>query len=426
MAKKINVNSSRATNVLDGFVTSDRIEVHPKTDLEKFTRLMEDIDVSNAARLFIDALFYNGYALIKEDDSISDSKFEIAKELLKENNFDIALRKIALNCRLYHKAFVELVYDTISHSGQTKKVVKEFYVLHTPTIIPVMDKHGNVKEYIQRVGTDEVKFSKDELVEIEVYPSTASYWGHYDILGLYEVVVTKQLLEQYVDFLFRQAKIVPYWSTEQQITKEAYQTFLENLKKLKNNPAGELVAQGKIERKFIESFKFLEDIENYVDYLRSKIYEYFGIPPNALSVRNEASRSASEVTVRYVWNFSVLSFRDMLEETINNKLLSKLKYGVKIKFNVFDRLEIRDRLDSALKLKALGVDNESIKQFIETGQIENIKFVEKAQEEKEDKQRIRNQITNKTAPSRMPRDATEREYKTGSESTTKESQIGLG
>ncbi|MEM1973240.1 MAG: phage portal protein [Thermoplasmata archaeon] len=421
MAKKININSSKATNVFDGFVTADRIELFPKTDLEKFTKLLEDIDVSNAARLFIDALFYNGYVLVKQDDSISDSKFEIAKQILKDNNFDIALRKIALNCRLYHKAFVELVYDTISYAGQTKKVVKEFYVLHTPTIIPVVDKHGNVKEYIQRVGLDEVKFSKDELVEIEVYPSTASYWGHYDILGLYEIVVTKQLLEQYVDFLFRQAKIVPYWSTEQQITKEAYQTFLENLKKLKNNPAGELVAQGKIERKFLDSFKFLSDIENYVDYLRSKIYEYFGIPSNVLSFRNEATRSSSEVNVRYVWNFSVLSFRDMLEETINNKLLSKLQYGVVLKFNVFDRLEIRDRLDSALKLKALGVNNESIKEFIETGQIKDIKFDEASVQKK----KIKDQITNKSSPSRQRRDILDREYKVGSESTTRDDQIGF-
>jgi len=421
MAKKLSINSSRAISpdyTASSFVDVKGMELPPKTDLEKYTLLMEDVDVSTAVHKFIDALFYSGYTITFPDE---EKKNENAtKKLLKLYKFPRILRQIAVNARLYQKAFVELVKKPMMVNGVTKKVVVELHVLHTPTITPKINEHGEVVEYIQRVGPKEVKFKSDEIVEIQILPSTASYWGFYDIRGLYETVMTKQLLEAFIDFLFRNGKILPYWVADQQIPKDAWEEFKALLKKQRENPAGELVIQGKIEKKFFERFQFLEDLENYLHYLRGKIFEFFGVPPIAAGYIEGANRSSADTQVRYVWNTSILAFKNILEYEINHELFPKIGIRAEIKFNPFDRLDTRDRIDNALKLKALGLSRNVITYFLRNGTLpEDITW----SVSKDESKRVKDKVTNLTAPSRQPRNSDLKEIKSGSESTTREDQI---
>ena len=422
MAKKVSINSSKAVSpdYLSSFVEMKKGgEVPPQKNLDKYTLLLQDVDVATAVHKFIDALFYTGWTVTYSNDESEQNK-HATKKLLELYKFPKILRQIAVNARLYQKAFVELVKKPMMVNGQTKKVVTELHVLHTPTITPVLNKHGDVVKYIQRVGQEEVTFSPDDICEIQILPSTAGYWGFYDVEGLWDVVVTKELLEEYVKFLFKYKKVLPYWSTEQKISKDAYQSFVEGLKKQRNNPAGELIAQGKVKREFFERFQFLEDIENYINHLRGKIFEFFGVPPIAAGFIEGANRSSADTQVRYVWNTSVLAFKNILEYEINYELFPKIGIRARIHFNPFDRLDLRDRIENALKLKALGISNKTIEYFLKQGTLpEDITFTRQTDNSK----RVNDKITNLTSPSRQPRNPDVKEIRTGSESTTREDQI---
>jgi len=422
MTKKISINSSKAISpdFAGSFIDNKGNELPPKTNLEKYSKLLEDVDVATAVHKFVDALFYTGYTITYPNDSSSEN-ISASKKLLKHYSFPRILRQIAVNAKIYQKAFVELVKKPMSVNGVVKKVVTELHVLHTPTIIPIIDQHGEVKQYVQRVGGKEVRFNPEDIVEIQILPSTASYWGFYDIIGLWEVVMTKELLEDYVDFLFRNGKTLPYWSTEQQISKDAYNKFVDGLKKQKNNPAGELIAQGKIKREFFERFQFLEDIENYINHLRGKIFEFFGVPPIAAGFIEGANRSSADTQVRYVWNNSVLAFKRVLEYELNYELFPKIGIRAEIHFNPFDRLDIKDRIENALKLRALGTSNDTIEHLLKFGVLPEEITWETPQLNND--KRVNDKITNLTAPSRQPRDPNNKVIRTGSESTTREDQI---
>jgi len=114
--------------------------------------------------------------------------------------------------------------------------------------------------------------------------------------------------------------------------------------------------------------------------------------------------------------------KDRVESLINTRLFKAMGLRAKIVFNPYDRLELKDRVQMALQLKALNVSENTLKFFLSHGYLpENITFSRLNLNAK----RVRDELTNKTAPSRQPvdKDVKKLNQKTGYESTTRQDQI---
>lgn len=429
MAKKIRADSTKAISpdVLSGYVSVDTNgketqTVQPKDDLSEFIELWQDDDVSTAVRILVDAVIKSGYKIVrsdKEDESYDDA----LKKLISKYSFDEQLIKILNDLILFRKSYVNLIKKPVKNGSVIVNVTEELHVLSPAYIRPIVNKHGDVLGYIQQVPqVDPIKFSKDELVELELYPTTSGYWGYQDLKSLYDVVKLKKLLEDYVNFVYANNKLPDVWIIKEQISKDQFALLEKQLKEKSANPKGHLVLTGDAEHVFPTDQQFLRDILEVLYYLRGKIYEFFGVPPVFAGFVEGATRGAGDVQVRLVFNDKVTSLKDRVESLINTRLFKAMGLRAKIVFNPYDRLELKDRVQMALQLKALNVSENTLKFFLSHGYLpENITFSRLNLNAK----RVRDELTNKTAPSRQPvdKDVKKLNQKTGYESTTRQDQI---
>ena len=423
MAKKIKADSSKSISpdfhsAFYSFDNAKRQLVQPPTNLETYTDLLKDTDVASAVKVVVDSIMFSGYGVTyKKEDKKNENAF---RKLLKKYRFDIILRKTITNTLIYRKAYIELVRKPMSINGDAGNVVVELHVLHTPSIVPIISEHGDVLGYLQQVGDKPIKFRPDEISEIDIYPATNSYWGFRDLDGLVELVKTKQLLEAYVDYVYRNNRIVDFWKFADNVPKDKVVEFVNNLKQASKNPNGHLVISGNIERHLWQNHAFLKDILEYLYYLRGKIYDFFGVPPIYAGFIEGANRSSADTQTRIIFNNKVKAIKAALEDQINNDLFEKIGLRARFKFNPYDRLELKDRMQMALQLKALGVTNKVVSYFLKNGYLpEEISFSRVTDNSK----KINDQTTNITSPSRQPKDIDNKKITTGYESTTRDDQI---
>jgi len=428
MAKKIRADSTKAISpdVLSGYVTTDTTGketqiVQPKDNLSEFIELWQDDDVSTAVRILVDAIIKCGYKIVKSDD---DKAYDDAlKKLITRYSFDDKLVQILNDLVLFRKSYVNLVKKPVKNGSVIVNVTKELHVLSPAYIRPVVNKHGDILGYIQQVPeVDPVEFGKNELVELELYPTTSGYWGYQDLKSLHKIVKLKRLLEDYINFVYSTGTLLDFWKVKDQISDKQFTALQTHIREKSQNPKGHLVVTGDVEHVFPIDQKFLRDILEVLYYLRGKIYEFFGVPPVFAGFVEGATRGAGDVQVRLVFNDKVSAFKDRLEDLINSRLFRAMGLRAKILFNPYDRLELKDRIQMALQLKALNISNNTLKFFLSQGYLpENITF----SRIDENTKRVKDEITNRTAPSRQPvdKDIKKLNQKTGYESTTRQDQI---
>lgn len=425
----IRLDSTKAISpdIIAGYITIDTNDnekqtIQPKDDLSQFIELLSDDDVSTAIRIIVDAILKSGYKIVKSDEL--DKKYESAlNRLIKDYQFDDKLVQIITDLILFRKAYINVIKEPVKNGSVIVNMTKEIHVLSPAYIRPVVNKHGDVLGYIQQVPSLEpVKFTPDELVELDLYPTTSGYWGYQDLKSLYEIVKLKNLLQDYIAYVYNRNRLMDYWRIKGEVSGDAFKALQESIRQAANKPTGHLLVKGDVEHVFERDHQFIKDVLEMLYYLKGKIYEFFGVPPIYAGFIEGANRSAGDIQARFVFNDKVSAFKERLKYLIDNILFKAIGLRAKIIFNPYDRLELKDRVQLAMQLKAIGVSNNTLKFFLSRGYLpEEITFSQNQQNSK----RVNDEITNRTSPSRQPVDQRLKKINqsTGYESTTREDQI---
>jgi hypothetical protein len=328
--------------------TTDKPSVH--TLLRAYR---EEPTVQAGIKALADEIVKNGY-IIKGTDKKLIKRVE--KELKTKFRFKRLLRRIVYNSLIYGNSFIELVYKNNS--------VDELHLLETSEMSIIADQHGEVQAYEQDHKGEKATFTTDECVHLSINNITSGMWGEADIKTLYSTIALKQFLEGFITNLFKFNKFRDAWSIED-ADEVQIKNFINDLKLSRDQPDKELVIEGKIAKIAGRDIKDLNQLVELLNYTRQQILTLLRVPPIIAGIPDNSNRSNSEVQSRKAFDGRVISLQDVMEDEFTLELFPKIGWSnAEFEFAPIDKRAEKDDIEIAVALKNLGLDNDSLLQYI--------------------------------------------------------------
>ena len=343
-----------------GFVKNYYSSMTPVGDLEKpnfdtAISVFRNEPVVNAAlKSIADEIVKNGFAIKSDNKKL---KKTIEKELIKKYRFSRLLRQLVYNLVIYGNAFLEIVYK-----GDTPE---ELHVLETTEMEIVIDEHGEVQAYIQKHQEKSVTFNVDECIHISVDNINTSPWGEVDVKGLYKTVAAKQFLEKFIRELFQFNKFRDSWKLGN-ASEDQIKHFVSNIQYGREFTDKEFIIEGDdIERIPGKGFDNLNNLVDLLDYYRQQILTHLRVPPIIAGIPDNANRSNSEVQARRSFFTRIKALQNVIEEELTSELFPKMKWDTaSFEFPPLDKTVEKDDIEIITALKEIGIDDESLLQYI--------------------------------------------------------------
>jgi hypothetical protein len=232
----------------------------PRFDPIKALKVVRNDPVVRAAAItIVDKVIETGWRVKTKEGKSSKDKTEQLKKLL----FDRVLRKLVYNLILFNNGFLEV----IKKSG----TVSDINVLETSLMRIKAEDNGDIIGYYQELGKPQgnPKWSPDEVVHFKIDDYTSNVWAESNIEALYETVLIKDFIRQWLQWFFGTNQIRPVINIKEGASETKVSEFLSYLKSTEKNLSKPLVFQGESEIKLLQSFanegKSVLDVLNWLD-----------------------------------------------------------------------------------------------------------------------------------------------------------------
>lgn len=392
-----------------GYIKGWYSDKDPTSDQPRLDVVMDVVrnepTVKAAIRAIADEMLKNGYLIYSDNKRLKET---VEKELKNKYRFKRFLRQLVMNLLIYQNAFIEIVYKD--------NRPQELHLLETTEMQILSDKHGEVIGYKQyNVRNGSADFSPEECVHISLDNITTNLWGEVDLKTLYKTIALKQFLETFLTNLFRLDKFRDAWRIKE-ADDPMVKDFINNLKLAREQVDKELVFRGDIDKIPGKDIKDLAELIEILNYTRQQILTLLRVPPIIAGIPDNSNRSNSEVQARKAFDGRVMSLQDEISEELTRELFPLLGWeGAEFYFAPIDKRAEKDDIEIIVALKNIGLDNDSLLQYIRDVGIElpkNAKIIEKES------------FKNPYPESRKPADPSdEMDVETGSDSSTREEQL---
>lgn len=327
-----------------------------------YTTLINYLKSSGELLAIIDALptdiLSDGHKFIG-----SESNVKIAEEFYNKNNFDMSLHKWLNDTFLYGNGFlvknfitetqIKSVINKYTNGFETKEFdklsleIKEYadelasknvVVQHLPAItvsIFALDKYGNEIIYKQKVGTEEEKFTANEVIHLKDIDIDGKLWGYSRLYSIKSELQTLAFIKDYYGLYFENnatpdklfiAKNMKFGTPEH---KDAL-LQLQEMKKPENKRKNLLVLSD-WDIKDLNTNANDKQFENLWKSLISLIAMTYEMPASRYGgTMNATAEEATLSNQGYYRNIS--SWQDKIENVLNRQLFLPV-FNVEIKFN---------------------------------------------------------------------------------------------
>jgi len=367
----------------------------PSVSLDKILKLFEDPTVNNAITTSVNAILKPSFKVISKDD-LREAVW--ATNTIKSLRFTRLLRSVLFQAFLFGNSFVEIVQN--KNTGY----VKELHLLEATEMEIETDAggHGEVIGYWQNHNGQFVWFEPKEVWHFSTTHVTTNLWGFVNTKAIYDLVDTKKLIEEYIQYLFKYNKFAKAWSIKNGNTKQV-EVLIEGLKARRDNPLKEMVVEGEVGVIEAYSVNDIPVLVNYLRYIESQIRQLLLLPPIVGGQQEGANRSSAETQFRGVFGTNLRSIQLILEEEINNELFPKMGFKKYIfKFNPIDKYDEREAIQNAIYLKGLGFNAKTIHEYLK---LKGVQLPDDAEisEVESDSNIVKHETQNKKSVSRMPK-----------------------
>ncbi|MBR9707216.1 MAG: phage portal protein [Candidatus Diapherotrites archaeon] len=332
-----------------GFSPQVPIEKQPSVlfDMYKF-----DATVFGTVNTFVNKTISNGYGVKGKNKQL----VEAGRKKLDDLDFEIILPNVLRNMVVYGDAFMELEYE-----GET---VIALHIPETTEMEILSDEHGDVVGYQQRHGgKDPVNFSVDEMIHFSWLDFGSRLFGMTPMETLKGIVITKKYAESFNKTKFQNYAPRMAWLAKN-ASNEQVEQLIDSLTMAKDNPHKDIVVQGDIE--FKPLMETSDDV-NFIElqrFLREQILMTLQVPPIMMGLPDNSNRSNSEAQMR-AFESNVRSLQRPVEHCVTKNLFPLL--GLKnlvFRFSPLDKRNEKEDLEIAAGLKELGVDDQTILEFL--------------------------------------------------------------
>ena len=375
--------------------------------------IREDYAVQTAISKLVDKTLENGYNFSAEDGKSNLNTF---LETSKKIRFDRVMRNILYQLYAYQNCFIEIVKD-----GNSK--VKELHVLETTLTEPVVNSHGEIIEYIQRVpnsNQDPVSWNPDEVTHIKLNYLTTNTWSDIEIKAIYTSVLIKQYIMRYFGWKYGTNQMRPLIGIKD-ASGDSVKDFLSYLKRMENDITKPIPYEGEIDTKLLIGFDGEQPLMTVLDKCDENIYSLMHVPPIASNETGNSNRSSADQQVQMM-AVRIKAVQNSIKEAFENDLSIKSGFG-KIIINWFPviKTDFEKLFTTVEPMKTIGIKVVLIVRFMRDEGFYNEKSII-------DKEAYTAESTGKSEdmfPSRQrkPEDETSKNIGTGENSTTREDQL---
>lgn len=280
-------------------------------------------------------------------------------------DFDLVVQNIIYSMLIHGDAFLEIRRKNGKPS--------ELHVLETTEMKIRYDKHGTILGYVQipmsQAGKaqkdNKVHFSPDDVVHFKLKSIGSRVYSYTPFRPIMRDYSTKKYADNYLARIFKNfpPRLLYVLKTA---NKEQTKSFIENLKKAKNQPHKDLVGWGEMSVEQTGIFDFSQGLIDVLNYLRTEILMITKVPPIWMGIPDNSNRSNSEAQIRS-FETRVKSIQNKIASAINGQLLPSIgasSKSAKFSFNPFSLLEEKAIVEIAEKLKTIGLDDDSILAYI--------------------------------------------------------------
>ena len=340
-------------------------------DLFDVKELMFDPTINNAVMSTVNALFKNGWDIIDDKTNVS-SKVLVNK--FKKMRFDKILTSVAINAILTNRAFTELV------PNKNLGVVKEFHILENAEMYVQIDPegHGDVVGFWQYHNGIQIHFTPEEVWFFVRNKFDTNPNGFVQVKRLIELVKSKNIIQDYIKYLFDHNKFAKTWVLKNATTSQV-DLLVNGLRARQKNPNKEMIVEGDVSVLGQYTIDDIPQLLGYLQYLDDQMRQLLLVPPTVGGIQASANRSTAETEFRGVFGMNINAFQRQLEDDINFELFPKMHVShFTFKFNPIDKLDEKDAIQNAVYLKGLGFNNKTIKAYLLSKGVNNLsegKFV---------------------------------------------------
>jgi len=239
------------------------------------------------------------------------------------------------------------VYNEIFEDKAFKEEIfrpKWFKYIASSTLAANYDEYGNVKEWVQRVGTQKREFRPDEIVRYPYMRINGEFYGFTPMQSILTELNILKNIKNLSNSYFIRGGLQNIFILEEETPDSAnYKLFCSQIEQASMNPQKfkNLIVTGKVTREEINPLNKDMEYRQLAKYITDVIITSWGVPSSRLSdVLSEKGKSQGGINTEGYYR-KISHMQDILEETINKELLEG--YNVKLRFNrAYKQDEVRE------------------------------------------------------------------------------------
>lgn len=375
--KQLVLNADSLGNALDYAVQSDPVfgllyGKRPEFDPYRAYKIIKnDPIVKGAIISVVDKFMLSGWkvkpltskSLSSSDTSTSDSpKDAEATDKLRELRFDRLIRRMLTQALIFKNAYIEVV--------KKRGEVIDLNILETSFMKINSKRNGDVVSYSQYVGNVSThnlpEWNEEEIVHFKLDEMNTNAWADSDFMVLYETVLMKDYIRQFLVWVAATNQMRPVISVESKLTSQKAQDFVSWLKATERDLRKPIIVEGKTQVQplydIAASGGTLMDIMNWCD---SQILIILQVPPIAVGQADKTGRSNS-VEQNQGFDIRIRGIQIALEDLFTYDLLPKMGYDkLQFKFDTLDFQRTKDIIDMIQVAKNAMMTDEAVAELMD-------------------------------------------------------------
>jgi len=313
--------------------------------------------------------------------------------------------------------------DGLIEIGRENSKVKDLNLLDASQIKVEAEANGDPIEYRQEAGQPNkdnhtiIKWQPKNVVHIKFKDSILNFWGESDIQVLYDTVLIKDFIRQFLTWLFQTNQFRNHVNFKTLASEEQIKRFVSFYKEGERSYGKPVLTDGEVEIKAMRELKDLDHLVTILDWCDNQLRMALQQTPVSLGVGG-ASRSEGD-TLNDVQRTSIKALQRTLADSINYELFDKMGLSDSYEFywKPIDRMTEKSVFEVVEIMKRSMFSDEAIVEFMTN---QGLSFKEKKLF-KEPEESAPGEVT---PEQRSKKDASaSRETKGGEESNSK---IGTG
>jgi hypothetical protein len=293
----------------------------PRTPPAVALKLIRNDPVVRAAVIkLVDKVVESGWRIQSIDGNKKSSKKELEQKL-KEVRFNRLLRKVVFNLIMYNNAFLEIV----KKGGE----LTDLNILEADFMRIDADDHGNIRGYYQEVGDPKTsaypRWSPELVVHFKLDDFTTNMWSEFNVEALYETVLIKDYIRQWLTWLYSTNQFRPVLSVED-ADKPAMDQFLSYLKLAENKIGKAVPVQGKLSVQSLQDPSVVQWGLTVISWCNQEMMKLLQVPDIAVGTSDNGGRADGAEQREYL-NTRVFNIHLLLEDDITYDLFPKIGFS---------------------------------------------------------------------------------------------------